>query len=170
MGGIAPPRPLAAEDDRVSFDCGRDVLNQWSQRHGWRNQQSGASRISVIEGNAKGEIAGYVSLSTAQLERAWLAKPDRRNLPDPIPAILLGQLAVDRHYQGHGLARSLLLHALNTALHVSESVGCIVIVTHPLDEGVREFYRRFDFEELPFDPARSMVLRVSELRANGPLS
>ncbi len=166
MGGIAPPRPLAAEDDRVSFDCGRDVLNQWFQRHGWRNQQSGASRISVIEGNANGEIAGFASLSTAQIERAWLSRSAQRNQPDPVPAILLGQLAVDLRHQRRGLARSLLLHALTTVLRVSESVGCCVVMTHPLDEEVRAFYRQFDFAELPFDPGRSMAVRIPDLTAN----
>jgi GNAT superfamily N-acetyltransferase len=166
MGGLAPPRPLAAEDNRASFDCGRDVLNRWFLRYAWHNQLSGVTRTSVIDGGANGEIAGYVSLSTAQIERAWLAKSAQRNQPDPVPAVLLGQLAVDLNYQKRGLARSLLLHALETALRVSESVGCFAVITLPLDEAVRAFYRQFDFADLPFDPGRSMVIRMSDIRIN----
>jgi predicted N-acetyltransferase YhbS len=60
-------------------------------------------------------IVGYVTLSAAQIEREFLAKANRRKKPDPLPATLLGQLAVDRSYQGKGHARSLLLFALTAA-------------------------------------------------------
>ncbi|MCF8710416.1 hypothetical protein [Rhizorhapis sp. SPR117] len=95
MGGLTPPRPLAEEDDRDAFDCGRDSLNQWFRRNAWRNQQSGVSRTSVICDSETGRVVGYVSLSAAQIERAFVPKADQRNRPDPLPALLLGQLAVD---------------------------------------------------------------------------
>lgn len=170
MGRIDPPRPLAENDDCDGFDCGKSALNIWLQRHAWHNQQSGVTRTSVIEGSSHHEIAGYVSLSTAQIERSWLPKPAQRNQPDPLPAILLGQLAVNVNYQRRGLARSLVLHALNTALRVSENVGCFAVITHPFDEEVRAFYRQFDFKDLPFDTARSMAVRMLVLRANKPSS
>ena len=62
----------------------------------------------------------------------------------------LGQLAVDRHYQGNGFATSLMYFALTTAVQFSRSVGCFGVLTHPLDDGVRAFYRRFGFEALPY--------------------
>ena len=114
MAAFAPPRPLAADDDTAAFDCGRDALNNWFRRHAWRNQELGASRTSVICAAEAGNVVGYVSLSTAQVERAWLPKPQQRNRPDPLPAILLGQLAVDLRWQGQGIARSLMFYALTT--------------------------------------------------------
>lgn len=167
MAGLTPPRPLTAEDDRAGFDCGRDTLNNWFWRHAWRNQESDVSRTSVIHDAGTGELAGYVSLSAAQIERTWLTKAQQRNRPDPIPAMLLGQLAIDRRYQGRGYARSLMFFALTTALRLSEQVGCFCVLTHPLDEGVRTFYRSFGFEELPFDPGRSMAIRIKDLKHNG---
>ena len=104
MAGLTPPRPLTAEDDRDSFDCGRESINSWFRRHAWHNQQSGASRTNIVCDTTTGAIAGCVAICAAQIERALLPKSAQRNQPDPLPAILLGQLAVDRRYQGRGLA------------------------------------------------------------------
>ena len=166
MAGLTAPRPLAATDERDGFDCGRESLNQWFRRHAWANQAAGVTRTSVLC-DAAGAVAGYVSLSAAQIERAWLPKPAQRNRPNPIPVLLLGQLAVDQRHQGQGYARSLLLFALVTAVRLSREMGCFGVLTHPLDDGVRTFYARFGFELLPFDPARSMIVRIVDLEQNG---
>lgn len=166
-GLTTAPRPLAAEDDTAAFDCGRPALNQWLRRHAWRNQELGVSRTSVVCDPATGDLIGFVSLSAAQIERAWLPKAQQRNRPDPLPAILLGQLAVDLRWQGRGVARSLLFYALTTAVRLSREVGCFCVLTHPLDDELRALYARFGFEDLPFDPARSMVVRICDLLHNG---
>jgi GNAT superfamily N-acetyltransferase len=116
VAGVGAPRPLAQTDDRGSFDCGRESLNLWFRRHAWANHAAGLSRVNVVCGDASGRIIGYVTLSAAQIERASLPRARRRNKPDPLPATLLGQLAVDREHQGQGIARSLLQFALRTAL------------------------------------------------------
>ncbi len=167
MAGLIAPRPLRQDDDRLAFDCGRDSLNQWFRRHAWHNQESNVSRTNIVCDAVTGAIAGYVTLSAAQIERGHLPKAAQRNRPDPIPAVLLGQLAVDRNHQGMGYATSLLLFALTTAVRLSRDIGCFGVLTHPLDDGVRAFYRRFGFEELPFDPARSMVVRIVDLERAG---
>ena len=167
MDGITPPRPLAADDDRQAFDCGRESLNQWFRRNAWRNQQSGASRVSVVIDRATGDIAGFVSLSAAQIERGYWPRSSQRNQPDPLPAVLLGQLAVDRRHQGRGIARSLIVFALATSLRMSKEISCFCVLTHPLDDGVRDFYRAFGFEDLPFDPGRSKAVRIVDLERNG---
>lgn len=120
--------------------------------------------MNVITDAASGRIAGYVTLSAAQIERAFLPKSQQRNRPDPIPATLLGQLAVDRAFQGQGHAASLLLFALRTALVASETIGSMGVITHPLDDGVRGFYARWGFQDLPFDPWRAMFVRMVDLR------
>ncbi|MFT4025924.1 MAG: GNAT family N-acetyltransferase [Novosphingobium sp.] len=167
MAGLTAPRPLSAGDDRDGFDCGRESLNQWFRRHAWRNQEADISRTSVVCDPLTGRLVGYVSLSAAQIERAFLPKAAQRNRPDPIPALLLGQLAVDLRYQGRGYARSLMLFALTTTVRLSRDIGCFCVLTHPLDDGVRSFYESFGFEDLPFDPARSMAVRIMDLVRNG---
>ncbi len=159
-----PPRPLAANDDRNSFDCGRDSLNSWFRRHAWSNHVTGASRVNVIADPADGRIAGFVALCASQIDRGYLPKVQRRNQPDPVPLVLLGQLAVDKDFQSKGYATSLIMFALRSALRASEDIGCVGVVTHPLDDGVRGFYARWGFAELPFDPKRAMIVRMSELR------
>jgi GNAT superfamily N-acetyltransferase len=160
---VSPPRPLAESDNRDLFDCGRDSLNTWFRRHAWANQVSGASRVNVITDAVSGRIVGYVTLSAAQIERAFLPKPQQRNRPDPLPVTLLGQLAVDKEFKGQGHAASLLLFALKTAMSAAEIIGSIGVITHPLDDSVRAFYARWGFQDLPFDPRRAMMVRMVDL-------
>jgi GNAT superfamily N-acetyltransferase len=164
---VTPPRPLSETDDRGRFDCGRESLNRWFQGHGWANHAAGISRTNVICDAATGEIVGYVTLSAAQIERAFLPKPQQRNRPDPLPATLLGQLAVLKDHQGKGYARSLLLFALRTALKASREVGSFGVITHPIDDAVRAFYGKWGFQDLPFDPRRAMIVRMVDLEASG---
>jgi GNAT superfamily N-acetyltransferase len=164
---VTPPRALSQNDERNHFDCGQDALNAWFQRHAWQNHVSGVSRTSVICDASNGFIVGYVTLSSAQIEREFLAKAHRRNKPNPVPVTLLGQLAVDKAYQGQGHARSLLRFALAVALHTSREVGSFGVITHPIDEQVRAFYRRWGFEDVPFDPSRSMIARMADIERSG---
>jgi GNAT superfamily N-acetyltransferase len=155
---------LAEADDRSQFDCGKESLNVWFRRHAWTNQISGVSRVNVITDADSRRIVGHVTLSAAQIERGFLPRPQQRNRPDPVPATLLGQIAVDAAFQGRGHAASLLLFALRTALIASETIGSLGVITHPLDDGVRGFYSRWGFDDLPFDPRRAMFVRMADLR------
>ena len=167
MAEVGPPRPLSQDDDRSQFNCGRDSLDASFRRHAWHNHVSSISRTTVIYDADAGSIVGYVTLSAAQIEREFVAKAHQRNKADPVPVTLLGQLAVDQAHQGQGHARSLLLFALTTALHASRDVGSFGVITHPLDEHVRQFYRRWGFEDVPFDPKRSMIVRMVDLEKSG---
>lgn len=167
MAEITPPRPLAETDDRNSFDCGRESMNLWFRRHGWANHAAGLSRANVICDAETGQIVGYVTLSAGQIERSMLPKPLQRNKPDPVPATLLGQLAVHKDHQGKGYARSLLFFALRAALRVSHDVGSMCVFTHPLDDAARAFYARWGFVDLPYDPRRAMIVRMVDLERSG---
>lgn len=167
MAEITPPRPLVRTDDRNGFDCGRESMNQWFRRHAWINHAAGLSRTNVICDVTTGRIVGYVTLSAGQIERAALPRPQQRNKPDPVPATLLGQLAIHKDHQGHGHARSLLLFALRTAFRASRDVGSFGVFTHPLDDFARAFYARWGFSDLPFDPRRAMIVRMVDLEQSG---
>jgi len=167
VAGITPPRPLAETDDRDRFDCGRESLNHWFRRHALTNHAAGISRTNVICDAATAEIIGYITLSAAQIERAFLPKSRQRNMPDPVPVTLLGQLAIHKNHQGRGHARSLLLFALRTALRASREIGSFGVITHPIDDQARAFYRRWGFADLPFDPRRAMIVRMVDLERSG---
>jgi len=164
MAAFTPPRPLVESDDRDLFDCRRESLNNWFRRHAWFNQVNNLSRVTVIADAASGRIVGYVTLSAGQIERAFLPKSSQRNRPEQVPVMLLGQLAVDKDFQGQGLGADLLLFALRTALNVSDSVGGMGVITHPLDEALRGFYARWGFQDIPFDPRRAMIVRMVDLK------
>lgn len=167
MPVISAPRPLERDDDRAAFDCGRSSLNVWFERHAWQNHTNDASRVNVICDLDDGRIVGFVALSAGQIERAYLPKSQQRNRPDPVPATLLGQLAVHKDFQGLGRASALLGFALRSALCASEHVASVGVMTHPLDDTVRAFYANAGFYDLPGDPKRAMMIRMSELRKNG---
>jgi GNAT superfamily N-acetyltransferase len=167
VAAVRPPRPLVETDDRGLFDCGRESLNGWFRRNAWTNHVGGASRVNVVCDDATGAIVGYVTLSAAQIERAFLPKAQQRNRPDPLPVTLLGQLAVHKDRQGEGHASSLLLFALKTSVRASESIGSIGVITHPLDDNVSGFYAKWGFEDLPFDPRRAMIVRMVDLKKSG---
>ena len=138
-------------------------MNEWFVRHALNNHRSGASRVNVIAEIGTDRIVGFVTLSAAQIERAFLPKSRQRNQPDPVPVTLLGQLAVDRGWQGQGHADSLVQFALWTALKAAESVGSFAVITHPIDDALRTFYARWNFSDLPFDPRRAMILRMADI-------
>jgi GNAT superfamily N-acetyltransferase len=142
-------------------------MNLWFLRHAWANQAAGISRTNIIRDAVTADIVGYVTLSAGQIERAFLARSQQRNKPDPAPVTLLGQLAVHKDHQGKGYARSLLLFALRTALRASRQIGSFGVLTHPIDDQVRGFYSRWGFQDLPFDPHRSMIARMVDLERSG---
>ena len=167
MGEITAPRPLAETDNRALFDCGRESLNAWFRRHAWNNHATGISRTNVICDAASADVIGFVTLSAGQIERGFLPKPQQRNKPDPIPATLLGQLAVHKQRQGKGYAGWLLRFALRTALRASRDIGSFGVITHPIDDQVRAFYAKRGFLDLPFDPRRAMIVRMVDLETSG---
>ena len=167
MAAVTAPRPLAEDDDRTQFDCGRESLDNWFRRHAWINHVGEASRVTVICDAATGAVAGYVTLSAAQIERAFLPKAQQRNRPDPAPVTLLGQLAIRKDHQGQGHAALLLLFALKTSLRAAEIVGSVGVITHPLDDSVRAFYRKWGFQDLQLDPRRAMIVRMIDMKKSG---
>lgn len=167
MGKITAPRPLAQDDDRSAFDCGHDRLNHWFQRHAWGNERDHASRTYVMVDDEAGRIVGYVTLATGQIERGYLRKSNQRNMPDPVPVLILGQLAIDKSYQGQGIGADLLGYALRLATASAKSIGIAGVLTHPLYPEVGAFYERWGFRHLEQDPKGSMFVRTKDLIAAG---
>jgi ribosomal protein S18 acetylase RimI-like enzyme len=167
MAGLAPPRPLLADDSVKPFDCGQESLNRWLARHAWRNQSDGTSRTYVVTSSPEAAVAGYVALSTGQIGRGLLPKTLQRNKPDPIPILQLGQLAVATAFQGRGLGADLLQHAFRVTSATADAVGVFALATHPLNGRARAFYERWGFQALVADPQGAMLVRVKDLRASG---
>ena len=167
MPVISKPRPLTQDDCKKHFDCGKPSLNIWLERHAWANQKSGVSRTNVLLDLETGRLAGFVSLANAEIRRELLAKPQQRNKPVVVPAVLLGQLAVDVNYQKQGLAKSLLFFAYKTTIQIAEKTGCFCMITHPVNDNARAFYKHWGFSDIPFDCDGAMLIRVADLAKSG---
>jgi GNAT superfamily N-acetyltransferase len=119
------------------------------------NQASGASRCFVVCRDAR--VVGYYTLSASALAAAAAPGRIRRNMPDPIPMILLGRLAVDRREQGRGLGSDLLHDAVLRAKAAAEIVGARGLLVQALDEAASGFYVAHGFRPSPADPKLLMV-------------
>jgi GNAT superfamily N-acetyltransferase len=157
------PELLGADHILDDFDCGDEALNDWLKRRARSNQHSGASRTWVALDKSQ-HVVGFYASSTAVLMRGAATKRAARQQPDPMPALLLGRLAVDNRHQGHGLAAALLKHFLLKSLEVAEVTGVRLLLVHAKDEQSARFYRHHEFDPSPIDELTLMLL-VNDLRA-----
>jgi GNAT superfamily N-acetyltransferase len=97
-------------------------------------------------------VVGYYCLATGAIVRAEAPKSLQRNMPDPIPIIVLGRLAVDQRYQGHGFGKALLRDAILRVIQAADIVGVKAILAHAISEEARRFYIAHGFLESPLDP------------------
>lgn len=157
MNPYRGPDLLCADHVIDEFDCGDVALNDWLTRRARSNHDSGASRTWVVTDDAA-RVVGYYASSTAVVMRAEATKRAARNQPDPVPALLLGRLAVDRKHQAQGLAAALLKHFLLKSREVAEVTGVPVLLVHAKDEEAAAFYRHYEFEPSPIDDLTMMLL------------
>ena len=127
---LSPPVPLAADYRLEDFTCGDLSLDDWLKRRAHANQASGASRTYVVCEDLK--VLGYYALASGALGVQNAPGRFRRNMPDPIPVVLLARLAVDRNYQGRGLGRALFRDAARRVAHAADTIGIRGIVVHAI--------------------------------------
>ncbi len=155
------PVPIAAHHDLSGFDCGIAVLDEWLRQRAAKNAESGASRSYVCCPRDSAVVAGYYTLCAGQIARVDAPGKLRRNMPDSIPGILLGRLAVDRRSQGFGLAKAMLQDAAFRSLRVAEQIGARILFVHAIDDKAATFYRHFGFAPLPVS-TRTLALDLTE--------
>jgi predicted N-acetyltransferase YhbS len=152
---------LDEHHDLVLFDSGEQSLDNWLKKRALANQVSGASRTFVAcEGR---RVAGYYALASGAVTVASVPGKFRRNMPDPIPVVLLGRLAVDRAWQGQELGRSLFRDAAMRVSHAADTIGIRGIVVHALSDDARKFYLALGFMECPGEPL-ILVVNLQDLR------
>ena len=152
---LEPPRPISADDDPSFFDCNKPVLDAWLKRRAIQNEPLGASRTYVV--CDAGRIVAYYCLANGAVAHVAAPGRVRRNMPDPIPAMVIGRLAVDRRLQGQGVGRALLRDAIFRTLRAGTIAGIRAIVVHALDEHAARFYARCGFLISPVDPLILML-------------
>ncbi len=162
-GKPTAPEPLGAHHDVSQFDSGIDSLNIWLQRKARLNEAKGGARTYVACNGDR--VIAFYSLAASFVERRRVSSRVGRNMPESIPVILLGQLAVDVTEQGSGLGSDLLIDAGKRAMAAAEVIGARAIVVQTFNEDAKTFYEQFGF--LPFSNREPLMLllRISELRA-----
>lgn len=156
MTSYSRPRPIAAADDASSFDSGEVLLDEYLRRRALANHAQGASRCFVTLSDDR--IAGFYALAAGGVYHRDVAGKVRRNMPDPVPVILLSRLAVDRKDQGFGLGKQLLRDAILRSIEVSQIIGVRAMLVHSKNDVAGGFYARFDFEPSPTDPSHLLLL------------
>lgn len=165
MSTFRRPRALAPGDRIVTFDCGEPTLNEWLRSRALKNETTGASRTFVTVEAESGVVAGYYCLSAGSLALDDSPGRVRRNMPSPIPIILIGRLAVDLSFSGQGVGASLLQDAILKGVEASRIVGARAFVVDALNDDAERFYRRFGFELMPPAARRAMFLLVADAEA-----
>jgi predicted N-acetyltransferase YhbS len=155
------PQALAADHVLDAFDCGTAALNEWLKRRALQNEAGGASRTFVTCDGKR--VVGYYSLAAASIAHEIAPSKIRRNMPDPIPAVLIGRLAIDRAWQGKHLGVGLLRDAVLRATEAAERIGIRVILVHAIGDQAKAFYERFGFRPSPIEPL-TLMMTVEEVR------
>ncbi len=160
--GLSAPEPLAGHHDLSGFESGEPLLDEWLRRRAAGNQASGASRSFVAcDGDV---VRGFYCLSAGAVALAAAPGRIRRNMPEPIPVIVLGRLAVDRAWHGQGVGRALLRDAARRAVQVSEVLGVRALMVQAMNDGARQFYAACGFVPSPVDAMLLMVV-MQDLKA-----
>jgi predicted N-acetyltransferase YhbS len=164
MGEIAEfgfPEVLAAHHDLSGFDCGEPSLNDWLQKRARDNRISGASRSFVVcQGK---QVFAFYALAAGEVRVKDAPGRFRRNMPDPIPVVLLGRLAVDLSLRGMGIGRAMVRDATRRILNAAETIGIRGIAVRAISFDAHAFYLALGFTPCPHEPLL-MVITLADAR------
>ena len=163
MAPLGPPESLAAHHDVSQFSSGVPTLDSWLRGKARLNEAKGGARTYVACDADR--VAGFYSLAASSVERRWVSSRVGRGMPDPVPVILLGQLAVDEHYRARRLGSDLLVDAARRCLAAAGMIGARAIVVQAIDERAAAFYAQFGFRPFSAREPLMLILRMSEIES-----
>jgi GNAT superfamily N-acetyltransferase len=162
LSGLTAPFPLSPSHDISAFHSGVASLNEWLQKCALKNERTLSSRTYVVcEGQ---RVVGYYCLSAGAVAIQDAPKKLIRNMPDPIPVLVMGRLAIDQAWQNKGLGKALLLDAVRRTLQAGDIAGVTALLVHALSEEAKRFYLSRGFVESPVQPM-TLMLRLIDARA-----
>jgi GNAT superfamily N-acetyltransferase len=159
---LSPPEPLADHHRIEAFASGTSPLDDWLRRRALANQASGASHTFVVCADDK--VVAFYALAAGAVAVAATTGRFRRNMPDPIPVVILARLAVDRAYQGRGLGRALFRDAALRIVNAADAIGIRGVLVHAISEEARAFYIALGFDPSPLEPM-TLMATLADIRA-----
>lgn len=156
---ISAPQPLTSVHLLDKFNCGEPVLDEWLKRRAMSNQLSGASRTFVVL-DQDSLVCGYYAMAAGAVAHQMATSSVRRNMPDPVPVMVLARLAVDLRAQRIKLGASLLQDAVNRAVIVAENAGVRALLVHALNDKAKEFYEHYGFQSSSLN-TMTLMLRLN---------
>lgn len=158
-------RPLNSSFDKKSFNCGKDLLDHYLKTQANQDMKKFLAVVFVL--GEPPEIQGYYTLSSSSVPKEAVPEDIRKKMPgsyDQLPVILIGRLAIDQRFQGHGLGSAILADALKRCYIQAESTsGAIAVVVDPIDDDAKEFYRQYQFIE--FLDSDRMFISMKTIRS-----
>lgn len=148
---LSAPEPLNATHDVSRFTCGKAALDHWLQTRALSNQEKGFTVVMVV--HDAGRVVGYYGLAPTAVVPTVLPRSIKTGQPpDPVPCLLLGQLAIDVEWAGHGIGTGLLRHALIRCVQGARLIGGRALMVNAIDPQAAEFWRRRGFLASRGDP------------------
>jgi GNAT superfamily N-acetyltransferase len=148
---IVGPEPLTAAHDLSEFSCGKPSLDRWLKTRALSNQEKGFTAVLVV--HEANRVIGYYGLAPTAVVPTTLPRSIRTGQPpDPVPCLLLGQLATDRSWSRKGIGTGLLKHALQRCVIAAGLIGGRALVVNAVDVEAGEFWRRRGFIPSKDDP------------------
>ena len=152
---LSAPEPISTNHQIGDFISGVVSLDEWLKRRARANKASGAARTFVVCEADK--VISYYALASGSVTVAGAPGRFRRNMPDPIPVVVLARLAVDRAYHGRGLGRALVRDAARRVVHAADAIGIRGIVVHAISDDAKAFYLALGFDPSPIEPMTLMI-------------
>lgn len=147
--------PLGSHHDRAAFFCGEPALDRYIRQQASQDARRRVAQVFVAAAEKPEQIAGYYTLSAASFEKDQLPEALAKRLPHyPVPAAVIGRLAVDNRYQRQGLGEMLLLDAIHRVIEAGKVVGVYAVVVDAKNNRAREFYERYGFKPFVSSPHR----------------
>lgn len=153
---LSAPQSLAATHRLDEFRCGEPSLDNWLKQRALANHLNGASRTFVVT-DPDQCVLGYYALAAGAVAHSEATGTVRRNMPDPVPVMVLGRLAVDVRAQGARVGAALLQDAVIRVYSVAENTGVRAVLVHALNDHARRFYEHYGFCESPVHPMTLML-------------
>ena len=114
--------PLKSVHDVTGFESTEPIMNDWLKKHALKASNGDTAQTYVVCRGTR-RVAGYYSLAAGAVERAMASGTLRRNVPDPVPVIVLGRIAVDKGEAGKGLGRHLIADAMKRSIRAARIIG-----------------------------------------------